>query len=131
MHYQIDMENAIQSQDWLGAIDLAEQAQFSYPNDLAMGIWTAQAYAELGQYETALQQLETLAAHHPALALPYELARDRARQLNWTPEYHLYAGLAAHRAGDWELAANHWTQTRGMEGMAAKRAAQWLARLPR
>lgn len=120
--YQQRIDAAMQSENWQSAIDTATDARYSFPNDLAIGFWQAQAMHRLARTADALVVLEGLAEHHTGLAQPYAWARDMARTANWTPEFNFYAGMTAVRQGDTDEAQRFFTAASAQRGPIAARA---------
>ncbi|QGG80009.1 M48 family metalloprotease [Litorivicinus lipolyticus] len=127
--YQQAIEAALTAQDWDGVVAIASDARFSFPNDLAIGVWEAQALDRLDRTADALARLEALSQHHRALAQPYVWARDMARLRGWTPEFNFYAGMAAIRQGDSDEAQRFFNSAASQGGAIAARAKAQLRAL--
>ena len=125
IRYQLLARLYQQKENWDALDAVLNEAAFSYPQDLALGLISSQRRSP----NDALKQLGHLAEHYPFIALPLTEAAQRARQLNWEPEFHYYSGLAQLRMGGIERAKEHFSLVASMDSPFAAQAKEELTRL--
>ena len=125
IRYQLLARLHQQNENWDALDAVLKEASLSFPHDLALGLIASQRRSPTD----AMRQLERLAEHYPYVALPLTRAAQRARQLNWEPEFHYYSGLAQLRMGGIERAKEHLALVASMDSPFAAQAKAELTAL--
>lgn len=125
IRYQLLARLHQQNENWDALDAVLNEAAFSFPQDLALGLIASQRRSPTD----AMKHLERLAEYYPYIALPLTRAAQRARQLNWEPEFHYYSGLAQIRMGGIERAKEHLALVASMDSPFAAQAKAELTAL--
>lgn len=125
IRYQLLAQLYQQNENWAALEAVLNEAALSFPQDLALGLIASQRRSPAD----AMKQLERLSEHYPYVALPLTWAAQRARQLNWEPEFHYYSGLAQLRMGGIKRAREHLSLVASMDSPFAAQAKAELTKL--